>query len=53
MFTYNPWLGCHKLSSGCQNCYLFSYDNVKFDTNNIIKNKNFDILIKKISMAII
>ena len=47
MFTYNPWLGCHKLSSGCQNCYLFSYDNVKFDTNNIIKNKNFDILIKK------
>lgn len=47
MFTYNPWLGCHKLSPGCQNCFVFSFDNQKIDSNHIIKNKNFDILTKK------
>ncbi len=47
MFTYNPWLGCHKVSLACQNCYVFSYNNPNYDQNNIIKNKNFDILTKK------
>lgn len=21
--TWNPWVGCHKVSSGCLNCYMF------------------------------
>lgn len=21
--TYNPWRGCHKVSQGCKNCYMF------------------------------
>lgn len=21
--TWNPWTGCHKVSSGCQNCYMY------------------------------
>ncbi len=21
--TWNPWQGCHKISEGCQNCYMF------------------------------
>lgn len=21
--TWNPWQGCHKVSSGCKNCYMF------------------------------
>lgn len=21
--TWNPWIGCHKVSSGCKNCYMF------------------------------
>jgi len=21
--TWNPWIGCHKVSEGCQNCYMF------------------------------
>lgn len=21
--TYNPWQGCHKVSAGCKNCYMF------------------------------
>lgn len=47
MFTYNPWLGCHKISSGCINCYVFSFDNANHDSNKIFLNKNFDILVKK------
>lgn len=47
MFTYNPWLGCHKISLACQNCYVFSFDNDKVDSNIIIKNNNFDIITKK------
>ena len=47
MFTFNPWLGCHKISSGCQNCYVFSFDKEKHYSNNIIIIKNFDILIRK------
>lgn len=22
--TWNPWHGCHKVSAGCKNCYMFS-----------------------------
>jgi protein gp37 len=22
-FTWNPWQGCHKVSDGCQHCYMF------------------------------
>lgn len=21
--TWNPWMGCHKISEGCRNCYMF------------------------------
>lgn len=21
--TWNPWMGCHKVSAGCKNCYMF------------------------------
>ena len=23
--TYNPWLGCTKVSPGCKHCYMFDY----------------------------
>jgi protein gp37 len=22
-YTWNPWYGCHKVSEGCKNCYMF------------------------------
>ena len=22
-YSWNPWRGCHKVSQGCQNCYMF------------------------------
>ena len=24
--TWNPWHGCHKVSAGCDNCYMFARD---------------------------
>jgi len=26
MSTWNPWHGCHKISPGCQNCYVYRLD---------------------------
>lgn len=45
---YNPWHGCHKVSDGCQNCYIFK-GNLKrgIDTNQIVKAKNFTRVIDK------
>ena len=35
--SYNPWHGCHKISSGCVNCYMFRGDE-RFDRNaNIVQ----------------
>ncbi|MFR1499226.1 MAG: DUF5131 family protein, partial [Monoglobus pectinilyticus] len=25
-YTWNPWHGCHKISAGCANCYMFRSD---------------------------
>lgn len=25
-FLWNPWHGCHKISAGCQNCYVYRID---------------------------
>ena len=24
--TFNPWIGCTKVSEGCKNCYAKTYD---------------------------
>ncbi len=44
MITWNPWHGCHKLSAGCQNCYVYRQDSI-FDKNSsvVTKNANFDL----------
>ena len=38
--TWNPWRGCHKVSSGCKNCYMYReqkrYGN---DPNKVVKAK--------------
>ncbi len=28
--TFNPWIGCHKVSAGCQNCYAERQNNDRF-----------------------
>lgn len=45
---YNPWHGCHKLSAGCLNCYMFRTD-AKFgkDSTQVIKTSDFDLPLRK------
>lgn len=38
--TWNPWYGCHKVSQGCKNCYMFR-DAPRFgrDPNTVVRSK--------------
>lgn len=38
--SYNPWTGCHKVSSGCRNCYMMR-DKEKYgkDGNRVVRSK--------------
>jgi protein gp37 len=38
--TWNPWHGCHKVSAGCKNCYMFR-DKAKYgqDPNVVVRSK--------------
>lgn len=40
MATWNPWYGCHKISQGCKNCYMFR-DMPKYgkDANVVTRSK--------------
>jgi protein gp37 len=45
MAIWNPWRGCHKVSTGCLNCYIHKADFKKgIDTNKIIRTDDFDKL---------
>ena len=44
MLSWNPWHGCHKISAGCKNCYVYRQDSVFGKSSNIInKNADFDL----------
>ena len=46
--AWNPWHGCHKISPGCKNCYVYRQDFMfKKDSSVVTKNSNFDFPIKK------
>lgn len=38
--TWNPWHGCHKVSAGCKNCYMFR-DKARYgdDPNTVVRSK--------------
>lgn len=38
--TWNPWQGCHKVSQGCKNCYMFR-DKARYgqDPNVVVRSK--------------
>ena len=48
MAGWNPWHGCHKLSAGCANCYVYSMDR-RYEKNSsqVVKNASFDLPIRK------
>lgn len=43
--TFNPWIGCTKVSSGCANCYADSEDAAvgSFVREVMSKNKGFGV----------
>ncbi len=45
---WNLWHGCHKLSAGCQHCYVYRGDaRREIDSSIVTKTKNFDLPIQK------
>ena len=48
MLIWNPWHGCHKISQGCKNCYVYSKDSqYQKDSSIVTKTLNFDLPIRK------
>ena len=47
-YRWNPWHGCHKITPGCQNCYVYSMDEgYGRNGGDIGKNKDFSAPISK------
>ena len=48
MNMWNPWHGCHKISEGCMNCYMFAFDKERdIDSNVVYKTNSFKLPISK------
>ena len=48
MAIWNPWHGCHKISPGCANCYVYRRDeSVGKDASVVTKTGDFDLPLKK------
>ena len=50
MPIWNPWHGCHKISEGCKNCYVFREDaafGIEIPTNDVRKTLSFDLPVKR------
>ena len=48
MDAWNPWHGCHKISPGCQHCYMYRRDeSVGRDPGAVYQTKNFDLPVRK------
>ena len=44
---WNPWHGCHKLSEGCANCYVYRIDDrYERDASEVGKNADFDLPVR-------
>lgn len=48
MIIWNPWHGCHKLSEGCQHCYMYFLDRKRgLDTSHVFRTENFTMPIQR------
>ncbi|MCP9612759.1 DUF5131 family protein [Coprobacter tertius] len=48
MSIWNPWHGCHKLSEGCLNCYVYRIDNKHGKDSSIVtKTQDYNLPIRK------
>ena len=48
MATWNPWHGCHKISAGCQNCYVYRIDaKIDKDSSIVVRTQNFNLPVRR------
>lgn len=48
MAIWNPWHGCHKISPGCANCYVYRRDeSIGKDASVVTKTADFDLPLRK------
>jgi protein gp37 len=48
MSQWNPWHGCHKISAGCKNCYVYRIDaSFDKDASSVSKTADFNLPLKK------
>ena len=48
MAQWNPWHGCHKISAGCANCYVYRLDKrYERDASLVAKTASFNLPLKK------
>ncbi len=48
MIIWNPWHGCHKVSEGCQHCYMYFLDRMRgIDTSRVTRNAGFDMPLRR------
>lgn len=48
MIIWNPWHGCHKISEGCQHCYMYFLDSKRgIDTSKVFKTKDFNMPLQR------
>lgn len=45
---WNLWYGCHKISAGCQHCYVYCGDAKRgIDSSVVTRTKSFDLPVRK------
>lgn len=50
--SWNPWHGCHKVSEGCRNCYVYRTDERhQKDSSIVYKTADFDLPMRKNRMG--
>ena len=48
MIIWNPWHGCHKVSEGCQHCYMYFLDGKRgIDTSLVYRTENFNLPVQR------
>ncbi len=48
MIIWNPWHGCHKISEGCEHCYMYFLDRKRgIDTSLVYRTANFNLPIQR------
>ena len=48
MIIWNPWHGCHKVSEGCEHCYMYFLDSQRgLDTSHVFRTENFTLPIQR------